>query len=213
MIDLSGNFGFVAVTAFETDDECNDAGKSGGALVDDALIGSFTIADQETGTAIASSPVVLGLDPTGTFTDLPDVTVVEVNAETFAPGSLDLAVVYAFALEEHAGERTGFPGEVGALQGQVVAAAAYYDTSENRTSLPDLTFPCAAAIDILEFLGPLEGATSGVLRLSDPIVFLNNGTSSSPLGGRTAAFGILAEAVGTFSAALQPAYKVTALFD
>lgn len=211
-IDLSGNFGFVSVTAFETNDDCEDAGKSGGALVDDALVGSVTIADMATGTAIATSPVTLGLDATGSFTDLPDVSVVEVNAETFAPGSLDLAVVYAFALEEHAGERTGFPGEIGPITGTVLASAAYFDTLELRTSLPDLEFGCAAALDIKEFLDPLEGATSGVLRLSDPLVLRNGGSSVEPLGGRTGAFGILAEALGSFAAALQPTYKVTSIF-
>lgn len=68
-------------------------------------------------------------------------------------------------------------------------------------------------LDLLDFLAPLEGATAGLLRLSDVVVVRDGGASTEPLGGRTGAYGILGEALGPFGAVFEPSFKTTALFD
>ncbi len=208
-IDLTGNAGFVTVTAYEANEECENAGRSGEVLVDDSLLGSYTIADLATTASFGASPLVLGLDETGSYTDLPDHVVDEINAETFAPETLDAATVYAISLKERAGESQGFAGEVGPIKGQVHAAASYFDTLEIRTSLPDLVFGCAAALDLLQYLSPLQGATAGVLRLTD--LRIEDGGSESPIGGDTGVYGIVAQALGPFGVVLEPTYKYTSL--
>lgn len=206
----AGHAGFVTITAYATNEACEDALRTGERLVDDAITGTVTIADVATTASFGASPLVLGLDVFGQYTDLPDVLVQEVDVGTFAPGDLASATVYAFALEEHAGD---FAGEVGAITGQVRASAAYFDNMEVRTSLPDLAFGCAVTLDLLSFLDPLEGATAGLLRLADIQVLRNGGTSSEPLGGTTGAYGIVGEALGPFGAVFEPTFKTTSIFD
>jgi hypothetical protein len=208
-VNLSGKAGFVTITAYEANENCDNPGRSGEVLVDDTLLGSYTIADLSTTASFGASPLVLGLDESGTYTDLPNKVVTEINAETFAPGDLAAATVYAISLEERGGESQGFAGEVGPIKGQVVAASSYFDNLEIRTSLPDLTFGCAAELDLLQYLSPLEGATAGILRLSD--LRIVDGGSETEIGGTTAVYGIVAEAVGPFGVVLQPTYKYTSL--
>lgn len=209
-IDLSGNSGFFTVTAFATDETCQDRARTGAPLVDDTLIGTVTLADLATTASLGATPLTLGLDPTGSRTELPDLAVIEVNAETFAPEDLEASTLYAFALEENAGD---FPGELGPIAGSLIASASYYDNMEIRTSLPDLDLGCAAALDLLSFLKPLGGATAGTLRLEDLMVLRNDGTSAEPLGGSTGAFGYVFQALGPFGVVSTPHYKLTSIFD
>ena len=46
-IDLSGKQGFVVVTAYATDEICSDSSVRGDVLVDDAIVGTYTIANTE----------------------------------------------------------------------------------------------------------------------------------------------------------------------
>lgn len=209
-INLTGTTGFVTVTAYQTDDDCTDAGRNGEVLVDDALIGSFTLANLSTNAAIGGAPLVLGLDDSGQFTNLPDQQIVEVNLNTFSPGSLEAATAYAYSLEEQAGVLQGFAGEIGPARGTVTWSAAFYDNTEQRTSLPDISWSCATSIDVLAYLDHLEGATSGVLRLTNVRLERPDGTVES-LGGTTGAYGVLGEAVGPFGAAMVPSFKFTSL--
>lgn len=209
-IDLTGKNGFVTVTAYQANDSCDNAERSGEILVDDTLIGSFTIANLNSSSSFASNALVLGLDETGQFTDLNDSIVTQIDVETFAPETLVDAVVYAISLEEKAGEGQGFKGEIGPISGTINASSSYYDNLEIRTSLPDLSFGCAAAIDLLQYLSPLQGATSGLLRLRNLAVSRADG-SSAEIGGTTGVYGIVGEALGPYGVVLEPSYKFTSL--
>lgn len=209
-INLSGNNGFVTVTAYQTNEECDNAERSGEVLVDNSLIGSYTIANTNTSSSFASNALILGLDETGEFTNLNDSIITQIDAETFSPESLVDAIVYAISLEERAGEGQGFKGEIGPISGTITATASYYDNLEIRTSLPDLSFGCAAAIDLLQYLAPLQGATSGLLRLRNIEVVRSDG-STSEIGGTTGVYGIVGEALGPYGVALEPSYKLTSL--
>lgn len=211
-IDLSGNAGFVTVTAYQTDDDCTDAGRNGEVLVDDALVGNFTIADLETNAAFGGAALTLGLDPTGSYTNLPDQKVLSADLNTYAPGSLQQATAYVYTLEEFTGVLSGYAGEIGPVQGTLKWTASYYDNEEQRTSLPELEIGCAAVIDVKSYLDLLEGATSGILRLENVRLTRPDG-SVGQLGGTTGAYGILGETVGPFGASLLPTFMFTDMLN
>ena len=70
--DLSGERGFVTVTAYATDEECGAPDVLGFKLVDNAIVGLVTLANDSTSAAVGFDAIGLGLDPSGTFVDLPD---------------------------------------------------------------------------------------------------------------------------------------------
>lgn len=210
-VSMAGSTGFVTVTAYQTDDDCTDAGRNGSVLVDDALIGTFVIADLATSAAFGSNALAFGLDPTGLFTDLPDQAVQSVDLNTYSPGTLEQATAYVFTLEELAGSLSGFLGELGPVSGKLKWTAAYYDNEEQRTSLPEIEIGCAATIDVKSYLDHLEGATAGMLRLSNVRLTRPDG-SVGALGGTTGAYGILGETVGPFGASILPTFKFTDIF-
>src|SRR5215472_14177195 len=69
--NLDGLRGVVTVTSYETDANCNAFGRSGtigfgkAIPLDDAIVGSFTIADTSAGFSFGNDALGLGLSPDG----------------------------------------------------------------------------------------------------------------------------------------------------
>jgi len=143
--DLSGNRGFVTVTAYATDANCADAALNGSRLIDDALVGTMTLADAAIGKAFAIDAIGLGVAESGEFVELPDLllspsgTQGSLNLQTFNPDSIEDSIVILIALKENAGT---LPGELGPIGSSVDANVSFFDRIETRTSLPDTSIPC-----------------------------------------------------------------------
>ena len=183
IIDLSGKRGTVVITAFSTNDDCN-AADGHASLVDSALIGSFTLANTRNGSAFGSNMIGLHTDSDRDATALPTLASIdELDIPTFNPASLDDSEIILLALQQSKG---GFGSEVGPLgrPNALRATLSFTDTSEVRTSLPDVEFDCAL------FSSALPGGlipdtvtvdSSGYLRLSDfaittPVATVAEGT-------------------------------------
>jgi len=221
-IDLTGQRGLVTVTAYETDSSCTDAATLGSPPVDDAIVGSVTMADVASGAAFGNDAIGLGLDPTGSFTTLPDNTLLSpdsqtgfLDLQTFNPEMLEDSQVILIAVKENAGK---FSGEIGPLSATVSANVNFFDTAEINTSLPDLSFSCT------KFSSVIPGATgslipSSISLLSSGVVRLTNvRTSAGPIGdpdgvdgNDTWVYGIHAQSVGQFGGSSNGKYKFTEL--
>lgn len=144
--DLTGNRGYVTVTAYATDANCADASVLGYQLVDDALVGTMTLADTTTGKAFGIDAVGLGVDGSGSFVELPDLVLSPsgndgfLSVQTFNPESIENSVVILVSLKEKSGT---LPGEIGPVGVPVTANVSFFDNIETRTSLPDTSIPCA----------------------------------------------------------------------
>ena len=143
--DLSGSRGFVTVTAYKTDGTCADASLNGFQLVDDALVGTMTLADAAIGKAFAIDALALGVDETGSFVELPDLLLSPdgnqgfLSLQTFNPQTIEESIVILIALKENSGR---LAGEVGPIGSNVSANVSFFDNIETRTSLPDTSIPC-----------------------------------------------------------------------
>ncbi|MFN8603480.1 MAG: hypothetical protein U0842_23650 [Candidatus Binatia bacterium] len=144
--DLTGNRGYVTVTAYATDANCADASVLGYQLVDDALVGTMTLADTTTGKAFGIDAVGLGVDGSGSFVELPDLVLSPsgndgfLTIQTFNPESIDSSIVILVSLKEKTGT---LPGEIGPIGVPVTASVSFFDNIETRTSLPDASIACA----------------------------------------------------------------------
>ena len=144
--DLTGNRGYVTVTAYATDANCADASVLGYQLVDDALVGTMTLADTTTGKAFGIDAVGLGVDGSGSFVKLPDLVLSPsgndgfLTIQTFNPESIDSSIVILVSLKEKTGT---LPGEIGPIGVPVTASVSFFDNIETRTSLPDASIACA----------------------------------------------------------------------
>ena len=221
-VDLSGQRGFVSVTAYATDASCSDASAEDFTLVDDAIVGTATIASTATGSAFGNDAIGLGVNPSGIFTDLPDNVLLSPNAragsldiQTFSPETLEDSRVIFIAVQENAGK---LPGEVGPLGTAVSANLNFIDTLEINTSLPDLSFTCTKFASLLpsasDALIPpsVSMLSSGVLRLT------NIRSNAKPIGDADGVdgndnwvYGLHGQAVGQFGGSSNGKYRFTEL--
>lgn len=216
--NLSGERGFLTVTAYATDDSCGGPDVLGLRLVDDAIVGGITLADDGTNAAIGLDGIGLGLDPTGTFVDLPDLLLSPSGSEgfldvqTFPIPDLELAQVIYLAVAENTGN---LAGEIGPIGRDVTANATFYDTLEVPISLPSIEIECARFAS-LHSTGddPLIPPTvtiesSGLYRLtnvfagSDPV-----GDADGQNGNDTWLYGAYAQSIGPFGAGSRAKYPV-----
>ena len=196
IINLSGNRGFLTVTAYDTDETCGDPSIEGFTLVDDAI--------------------GLGTDPTNSFTDLPDFLLSPsstsgfLDIQTFNPETLDNSIVVLIGVKELAGK---LAGEVGPVTSSITANANFVDNTEVSTSLPDVKFSCALFSSLIPGADNLIPDTvsvlsSGIYRLTN----IQNG--SKPVGGSasggndTFVYGIHGQAVGQFGGSSNAKYSV-----
>jgi hypothetical protein len=217
--NLSGERGFLTVTAYATDDSCGGPDVLGLQLVDDAIVGVVTLADDGTNAAIGLDGIGLGLDPSRTFVDLPDLLLSPsgsdgfLDVQTFPIPDLELAQVIYLAVAENTGN---LAGEIGPIGRDVTANATFYDTLEVPISLPTIEIECARFAS-LHSTGddPLIPPTvtiesSGIYRLTN--IFAGSepvGDADGQNGNDTWLYGAYAQAMGPFGAGSRAKYPVT----
>jgi hypothetical protein len=216
--DLTGQRGYVTVTAYATDANCADPSVRGFELVDDALVGTMTLADSAIGKAFAIDAIGLGVDPTGTFTELPDLLLSPngndgfLAIQTFNPETIDDSIVILVSLKENTGR---LPGELGPIGVPVAASVSFFDNIETRTSLPDASIPCtlftsAVPSDTGSLVpGTVTITSSGFLQLTN--IFAGGtpvGDADGNDGNDTWVYGFHGQAVAMYSAASSAKYPV-----
>lgn len=199
--DLTGERGLVTITAYDGSEDCLDPIDP--IPLDDALVGSFTIADTTTSAAFGGDATGFGLDPTGTRVELPDLTLGQLDLQTFDPATLTQSEVILLALAESAGSGPAADVELGPLQ-SVRSDAELFDTLEVRLSLPQVEISCGLFGPIVGTLIPetIDPASSGFVRLVAPRV------GGAPVGGSTWLVGLHGQAVGRFGSATSARYPV-----
>jgi hypothetical protein len=218
LADLSGNRGFVTVTAYRTDATCADPSLNGLQLVDDALVGTMTLADSAIGKAFAIDALGLGVDPSGDFVELPDLLLSPdgnqgfLSLQTFNPETIEESVVILIALEENAGT---LAGEVGPIGSDVVANVAFFDNIETRTSLPDTAISCtlfssAVPSDSGSLVpGTVTLDSSGVVQLTNIKVGSTPvGDADGVAGNDTWLYGFHGQAIAMYAASSSGKYEV-----
>lgn len=211
-VDLSGNRGFVVVTAYATDEICSDSSVRGDVLVDDAIVGTYTFANTEVGSAFGNDAIGLGTDFFGDYTELPSAGYDKFSIQTFNPETLEDSTVVLLALQEKSGSGSTAPYEVGPyapVVGGIRADVVYYDNLEIPTSLPERIIRCATFTSTIPGEGSLIPDTISLL--SSGMVRLSNFTPA--IGGETGRFiyGIHGQAVGQFGGSSNMKYKLTGL--
>jgi hypothetical protein len=202
--DLSGERGFVTVTAYDGAVGCLDPIDL--SPLDDTLVGSFTIADTGSHAAFGGDMTGFGLDASGSRVDLPDLTLTRLDLQTFDPATLGQSEVILLALAEGAGNGRVGAVEIGPLR-SVRSDAELFDNLEVRLSLPEVEISCGLFGPLVGTLVPetIDVGSSGFVRLLAPRV------GSDPVGGTTWLLGLHGQAVGPFGAASSARYPVVDL--
>ena len=208
-IDLSGNRGFVVVTAYATDEICSDSSVRGDVLVDDAIVGTYTMANIESQASFGNDAIGLGTDFFGDYTELPKAGYDKFTIQTFNPETLDDSVVVLLSLKEKSGSGSTAAYEVGPNTANTRIDLVYYDNLEIPTSLPEAVVNCAEFTTVIPGVGALIPDTISLL--SSGILRLDNFTPA--IGGETGRFiyGIHGQAVGNFGGSSNMKYKLTGL--
>lgn len=167
--DLSGERGFVVVTAYETDEICSDGSIRGFIPVDNAIVGSATRANTSIGYSFGNDAIGLGLDETGSYTELPKFAFDDVEVLTLNPATLTASSVAFVSLREQSGSGDTQDHEVGPNTVNITANLVLYDNLEIPTSLPDYTLRCADFTSMVPGEGLIPNSiavnSSGFLRL------------------------------------------------
>lgn len=208
-IDLSGNRGFVVVTAYATDEICSDSSVRGDILVDDAIVGTYTFANVESQASFGNDAIGLGTDFFGDYTELPKAGYDKFTIQTFNPETLDDSTVVLLSLKEKSGSGSTAAYEVGPNTANTRIDLVYYDNLEIPTSLPEAVINCAEFTTVIPGVGALIPDTISLL--SSGILRLDNFTPA--IGGETGRFiyGIHGQAVGNFGGSSNMKYKLTGL--
>lgn len=161
--------------------------------MDDTLVGSFTIADIATNAAFGGDATGFRLDPDGSRIELPDLTLAQIDLQTFDPATLEQSAIILLGLAESSGNGRGAAVELGPLTG-VQSAAELFDNLEVRLSLPGVQFSCALFGPIVGTLIPptIEPRSSRFVRLLHPRA------GGAPIGGDTWLIGFHGQAVGPY---------------
>lgn len=169
--NLSGERGFVVVTAYETDEICSDGSIRGYTPVDNAIVGAATRANTAIGYSFGNDAIGLGLDSTGSYTELPANVGSTVDVLTLNPSTVDASSVAILSLAEQAGNGEQRNIEVGPNTGVRTANLVLYDNLEIPTSLPDANVRCATFTSMVPGEGLIPGAisvdSSGFLRMNN----------------------------------------------
>lgn len=137
-INLSGKRGVITVTAYETDSNCRPFNQTGEVLSREGIVGTFTVADTQTGYSFGNDAYGLNTDPSGFSVELPahpTSTSGRYVLQTLNPKSLDASFVALTHLEVV--NRVAEPKDENSTY-----TAAFYDNLEIATSLPDVKLDC-----------------------------------------------------------------------
>lgn len=193
-IDLSGERGTVIVTAYASGAGCRPTPDS--VIVDDTLVGSFTLADAPTDAAFGGNMVGFGVEPSSGHVDLPDLELAHLDLQTFDPTTLGDTTVGLIALRESSGELVPLRN--------VTSQVLFFDTNEVPTSLPDTQVSCATLGTVFDTLLPptISPTSSGILRLLRPRA------GTDPIGFDTWLVGFYGQAIGNFGSGSRMKYPV-----
>jgi hypothetical protein len=202
VVDLTGERGFVTVTAFDGSESCQNPPSP--VPVDDAIVGFYTIADPASGASFGLDMVGFGLTSSApSRVELPELTLQRIDLQTFNPEMLDQSEVMLIALQEGSGGAGAGGVELAPLTG-VSSDVSFFDNLEVPLSLPGVRISCA-------LFGPLVGTlippaivpgSSGLVRLEGPNV------GGQPIGGHTWLIGFLGMRVGNFGTATNGRYPI-----
>ena len=191
LIDLSGNFGVVTITAYETNNDCAEFRLTGAILKDDSIVGAFTMAFPGANYAFGNDALGLGtnnpLNPTRVVLPPPaDLAVSRFDIQIFNPNTLDVSAVFLSHLREQS------VGQVEPSNAPLRFFTHFIDNLEVPTSLPDTRVGCVLATDIQPGLIPntVTIDSSGIIRLQP----------ASGLGANDYLYGVVGEAIGPFGA-------------
>lgn len=179
-LDLSGTRGNITFTSYATDRNCTPAS---GVLVDDGLVGDWTISDNSTSSTCSGPGLVHGLDETKSYVQLvePGMNLDRVRVLSFNPSliePLDIGII----LQENQGQEVG---ELGPIDGRVEARSLWCDgQSEACVSRPDLESTCQFFDEQSE---PFDGG--GHFRLSGFEYFAPGSTDGVPFGSAAGVMG------------------------
>lgn len=186
VIDLSGNSGVVTVVAYTTNDACDTFLRPGAEIRDNAIVGSFTVANTDANFAFGSD--ALGLGVVGGRVVVPPPagqSVSRYDIQIFNPNTLDVSEVFFTRLQQQA-------------SGPVIPKAApparfattYIDNLEIPTSLPDTVVGCVKVTSVQPGLIPdtVSINSAGLIRL----------TPVSGIGANDYLWGAVGEAIGPF---------------
>jgi len=192
VIDLTGESGLATVVAYQTNADCGEFRQTGQILKDNAIVGSFTIANTTAGYAFGNDAFGLGTDnqinPTKVVLPPPSgQTVDSFDIQLFNPNTVEVSAVFL----THLREQTTGPVEPSASP--LRFATHFIDNFEVPTSLPDARVPCVLVTSIQPGLIPdsISIDSSGIVRLV-PVPALADGDYL---------WGTLGEALGPFGAA------------
>ncbi len=205
-IDLSGERGLVVVTAYETDDVCSDSSVLGNIPVDDAIVGTYTLANTGTNSAFGGDAIGLGLNASGSYTELPQGFTNAIDIQTFRPDVLEDSNVILLSLAERSGNGATADIEVGPNVSTIKAAVTIYDTLEIATSLPDVRIKCVEFLSVIPSENSLIPNTVTVTSSG----FLRLWNFSPSIGGDSARFvyAVHGQAVGQFGGSSNGKYSV-----
>src|SRR5262249_9180529 len=157
-------------TAYETDAACSAFGRSGeigfgkAVPVDDAIVGSFTIADTSAGFSFGNDALGLGLSDDGSqFIVPPGNSFRSFNVLTLNPQTLDNSTVMLIHLKASKAAVRVLPSST-----KVTFSANFFDNLEINTSLPDVTVGCATFTSVKGGLVPdnFDINSSGIVALT-----------------------------------------------
>lgn len=209
--NLTGRRGIVTFTAYATNRDCLDGELLGDLLVDEALMGAWSIANRATTSTFGGNPWGHGLDDTGAYVELiePGYDLDTIYLGTYNPADVR-NLVLGIGLRENAGKRGG---ELGPIVELVSGDSQVCDPTEHCASRPDPKASCLFVSrlddDQLEALGSSAffrlrnlheeetgtpiGSTQN-LPGSASMVYTVNGEDLAGLGTDTAGYYTLAKA-------------------
>ena len=167
--NLDGLRGVVTVTSYETDANCNAFGRSGtigfgkAIPLDDAIVGSFTIADTSAGFSFGNDALGLGLSSDGShFIVPPGNSFASFDILTLNPQSLDNSTVILVHLKASTSAVRVLPSS-----SKLNFSTNFFDNLEQPTSLPDVQVGCADFTSVKGGLIPdyVDVNSSGIVRL------------------------------------------------
>lgn len=208
--DLSGERGMVIVTALSTNEDCDAPSKDSFTMVDDSLVGSWTIGNTNTSSASGGDALVFGASENQTI--LPSVKDDQLDTQFFNPSSLQDSSFLILALAQGGGDYEGELAPFGATNKgfSIRSTVSVFDNQEVRTSLPDIELSCMAFSSVIDGIipGSISVGSSGFVRIEDSVALNSDGEQ---VKADFSLYTIHGQAVGPYGTTLSGKYVVPEL--